>query len=60
MSGLAHALSTLRDVPGIGVVHLTVEDVVRHPLVARIIKAYASSEEKMARRIQRREDGNVN
>ena len=39
-SGLAHALHVLRDVRGIGVVRLTTADVVRHPLVARIIEAY--------------------
>ncbi len=39
-SGLIEARRILRDVPGIGIVHLTKEDVVRHPLVQRIIDAY--------------------
>ena len=33
----------LRAVPGIGFTHFTAEDVVRHPLVARIIRAYDST-----------------
>lgn len=39
-SGLAEATSILRDVRGIGVTHFLKEDVVRHPLVARIVAAY--------------------
>ncbi len=39
-SGLAEATSILRDVRGIGVTHFLKEDVVRHPLVARIVSAY--------------------
>ncbi|MCX8520188.1 MAG: PhoH family protein, partial [Rhodoferax sp.] len=30
----------LRRVPGIGFTHLTSADIVRHPLVARIVEAY--------------------
>ena len=40
ISGLAEALEVLRDVPGIGVVEFSPDDVVRHALVARIIRAY--------------------
>jgi phosphate starvation-inducible PhoH-like protein len=43
-SGLSHALKTLRDVEGISTVHFTDEDVVRHPLVSRIIQAYERDE----------------
>lgn len=39
-SGLADALDTLEGVPGIGVTRFTNQDVVRHPLVARIVEAY--------------------
>ena len=39
-SGLADALDTLEGVPGIGFARFTVNDVVRHPLVARIVAAY--------------------
>jgi phosphate starvation-inducible PhoH-like protein len=39
-SGLADALDTLEGVPGIGFARFTVSDVVRHPLVARIVDAY--------------------
>ncbi len=40
MSGLIEAERILRDVPGVGFSRFTAEDVVRHPLVARIIRAY--------------------
>jgi phosphate starvation-inducible PhoH-like protein len=40
MSGLAEALGLLRPVPGIVQVRFTDADVVRHPLVARIVRAY--------------------
>ena len=40
MSGLIEAERVLRDVKGIGFTRFTAEDVVRHPLVARIIRAY--------------------
>jgi phosphate starvation-inducible PhoH-like protein len=39
-SGLAHALRILDNVEGIGVVRFTEKDVVRHPLVQKIIVAY--------------------
>ena len=39
-SGLRDALDTLEGVAGIGVVRLGTRDVVRHPLVARIVDAY--------------------
>jgi phosphate starvation-inducible PhoH-like protein len=43
-SGLSHALKLLRDVDGISIVHFTDEDVVRHPLVSKIIQAYDRDE----------------
>ena len=39
-SGLVEALGVLRDVEGIGVMHFTEDDVVRHPLVQQIVRAY--------------------
>ncbi len=39
-SGLAHAVSILEGVEGVGVTRFSSEDVVRHPMVARIVKAY--------------------
>ncbi len=39
-SGLAHAVGLLEGVKGIGVTRFTAEDVVRHPLVERIVRAY--------------------
>ena len=39
-SGLVDAAHVLRKVPGIAFTHFTSADVVRHPLVARIVEAY--------------------
>ena len=39
-SGLVEALEVLRGVEGIGVMHFTEDDVVRHPLVQQIVRAY--------------------
>ncbi len=39
-SGLAHAVSILEGVEGVGVARFASEDVIRHPLVGRIVKAY--------------------
>ncbi len=43
MSGLVEAERVLRDVKGIGFIHFTAEDVVRHHMVARIIRAYEAA-----------------
>lgn len=43
-SGLVNALSVLKDIEGIEIVKLSHKDVVRHPLVAAIIRAYEKSE----------------
>lgn len=42
MSGLEDAVNLLRNTPGVASLTFTEEDVVRHGLVARIIKAYES------------------
>jgi len=39
-SGLTHVIDVLRDVPGISFTHFKPKDVVRHPLVQRIVEAY--------------------
>lgn len=39
-SGLCHAVEVLRDVDGVAIHHFTTDDVVRHPVVARIVDAY--------------------
>lgn len=39
-SGLKDACDRLNDVPGIRIVRFTEHDIVRHPLVSRIVKAY--------------------
>lgn len=43
-SGLVEAAHILRDIPGIGIVNLDKKDVVRHPLVQRIVEAYDAHE----------------
>lgn len=40
MSGLAHVVQVLKNVEGISFTHFTAKDVVRHPLVQRIVEAY--------------------
>ena len=47
-SGLVDALSVLGDVRGIAFTRFTSVDVVRHPLVARIVDAYESAAESTA------------
>ena len=48
--GLNHALNTLKDVAGVGIIHLTDADVVRHTLVTRIVRAYDEDERRRASR----------
>ncbi|MCE2916901.1 MAG: PhoH family protein [Rubrivivax sp.] len=45
-SGLVDAAQVLAGVSGIGFTHFTAADVVRHPLVARIVKAYDRARER--------------
>ena len=49
-SGLVHATNILDGVEGISVCRLTAKDVVRHPLVMRIIRAYEKDTEKETER----------
>ena len=48
-SGLAHAVGLLEGVKGIGVTRFSAEDVVRHPLVERIVRAYDAEAAKTAK-----------
>lgn len=47
-SGLQHAISVLKEVDGISFTHFTSKDVVRHPIVQRIVEAYEASEAELA------------
>ncbi|MCB0319707.1 MAG: PhoH family protein [Bdellovibrionales bacterium] len=40
VSGLSQAVRVLKDIPGIHMLRFTKEDVIRHPLVSRIVDAY--------------------
>ena len=48
-SGLDHAIKVLSKVEDIGFSYLTSQDVVRHPLVQKIVKAYETFEAKQKR-----------
>ena len=59
-SGLLDAVRLLENVEGIGAAFFTDQDVVRHPLVARIVKAYewrdgVEEQEREERRLAREE-----
>ncbi len=41
-SGLSHVVNVLRNVPGVAFTFFDAQDVVRHPLVQRIVQAYES------------------
>ncbi len=43
-SGLDEALSVLQNVRGVGIAHLTADDIVRHDVVSRIVAAYDRAE----------------
>ena len=43
-SGLIDARNVLREIPGISFIHFSEKDIVRHPLVERIVKAYGKGE----------------
>lgn len=44
-SGLVHALQVLRNIEGVAMLHFHQEDVIRHPLVGRIVHAYDKHQE---------------
>ena len=53
-SGLDVALKVLKDIDDISICHLTSLDVVRHPLVQKIVNAYEKYEDKMSRQAKPR------
>ena len=55
-SGLVDAEQVLDDVEGIAITRFTRADVVRHPLVARIVQAYEDQTEALAREEARAEE----
>lgn len=50
-SGLAHAVGLLEGVEGIGITRFSAEDVVRHPLVERIVRAYDADAARVGRTV---------
>ena len=48
-SGLADAVSVLKDIKGVASLAFTNQDIVRHALVGRIVAAYDSQDKKAAR-----------
>lgn len=46
LSGLTHSIQTLESVQGIATTRFTSRDVVRHPLVARIVDAYEKASDR--------------
>jgi len=50
-SGLKHVMEVLHDVPGISFTHFKPKDVVRHPLVQRIVEAYERFEARQPVRL---------
>ncbi|MDD4544743.1 MAG: PhoH family protein, partial [Bacteroidales bacterium] len=44
VSGLINAVEFLRDIKGISFVHLKEFDIIRHPLVTKIVEAYNKNE----------------
>lgn len=52
-SGLDVALRVLKEIDDIGICELTSQDVVRHPLVQKIVHAYDEYEQRVAKRQER-------
>lgn len=59
-SGLIESIKILKDVDDIGIITLTNKDVVRHPLVQKIITAYEKAENKKHENISRKRNRNDN
>ncbi len=53
-SGLSKAIDILDNIPGIAHIHLDEDDVVRHKLVKKIIKAYDKAQKEQDERISKR------
>ena len=56
-SGLSHAVGILEGVKGVGVARFSAEDVVRHPLVERIVRAYDADAAQRSGRSARGDGG---
>ncbi|WP_163835446.1 PhoH family protein [Spartinivicinus ruber] len=54
-SGLKHSIEVLKDVKGIGLTYFKPKDVVRHPLVQRIVEAYEKHDNKKQKSQQEQE-----
>ena len=59
-SGLVHATKILDGVESISVCTLTAKDVVRHPLVMRIIRAYEKDSESLEKKENSNKTGEKN
>ncbi|HBN12069.1 MAG TPA: phosphate starvation-inducible protein PhoH [Clostridiales bacterium] len=57
-SGLDHAAEVLKDVEGVGIIHLTDKDVVRNPMVMKIVRAYDKADKDDEKRRLSGADGN--
>ena len=57
-SGLNHAAEVLKEVEGVGIIHLTDKDVVRNPMVMKIVMAYDKAERLDEKRRLSGADGN--
>lgn len=57
VSGLDTALKVLKGIDEIGVCMLTAQDVVRHPLVQKIVEAYEKYEKRQTGRSKRQRPG---
>ena len=59
-SGLRHAIEVLDDIPGISFNYFQSKDIVRHPVVARIVDAYDAFEQKEKRLKEAKKNHNAN
>ncbi|UVE17176.1 PhoH family protein [Pseudomonas sp. LS44] len=57
-SGLTHVIDVLHEVPGISFTHFKSKDVVRHPLVQRIVEAYERYDNRMHGKVDDEANGN--
>ena len=58
VSGLDVALKVLRDIPDIAIIELTNKDVVRHPLVQKIVEAYEKYEKRQQFKKEKKQEHN--
>ncbi len=56
VSGLEMALRVVKNIDEIGISHLTSKDVVRHPVVQKIVKAYEDYDKKHMKKEEQRRD----